>query len=226
MNESGSVCHVCTNNANELVDSSKWHRMLFIVPMSKQEIEEARKLALKEFDAITQEYQRYGMKISYDAMMQERSDFVKSLDTGEGYYACAADQDHKAKVYWWSYGYGFHNPVVVAVSKKVVNSDELVVHTNDASHCNCDLVPYKAVGCEDIYKFYMSDVAAVKNLSGFIQVYEKEKNSDYGNNVCGLRAGHRIDTDKLLNKVKEFFELNPSGMITFKGISDPAECIC
>lgn len=226
MNESSSVCNVCANSTNSLIDLSKWYRMLFIVPLDKSEIESARKLALKEFDTITQEYQRYGLKISFDAMMNERDDFIKSLNTDDGYYACKDDHEHKTKVYWWSYGYGFKNPVVVAVSKKAMKSESPIIHMKDASHCNCDMVPYKAVGCEDLYKFFMSDTAAVKSFDGFVKFCDKENAKDYGDNTPGMRAGRAINTDELLKKVEEFFKNNPNGMITFRGISDPAECIC
>lgn len=224
MTESKGICSVCTNNASELIDSSKWHRMLFIVPLSKNEIEEARKLALNEFDSITQEYQRYGLNISFNAMMKERDDFVKSLETDNGYYVCK--DDHKPKVYWWSYGYGFQNPVVVAVSEKAMTCENPVVHSKDASHCDCDMVPYKAVGCEDIYKFFMSDTAAVKSLDSFVQLCNDEMRKDYGDNTPGMKVGCSVNTEQLLKKVSEFFQNNPNGMITFRGISDPAECIC
>ena len=98
MSNSDSSCNV--RNFKDLIDLSKWHRMLFIVPMSQEEIESARKSALREFDDITQEYKDYDLKISYDSMINERDKFIESLNTDAGYYVEGADVEKDHKIYW------------------------------------------------------------------------------------------------------------------------------
>ena len=84
MSNSDSSCNV--RNFKDLVDLSKWHRMLFIVPVPQEEIESARKSAIREFDDITQDYKDYDLKFSYYSMINERDKFIESLNTDAGYY--------------------------------------------------------------------------------------------------------------------------------------------
>lgn len=229
MSNSDSSCNV--RNFKDLIDLSKWHRMLFIVPMSQEEIESARKSALREFDDITQEYKDYDLKISYASMINERDKFIESLNTDAGYYVEGADVEKDHKIYWWSYGYGFQNPVVLSVSKRAMASNEGVILVKDAPHCNCELAPYEAVGCEDIFKFYESDVAAIKSLEAFNKVFEDETSKSYEDIASktvypGMSMTNEVKVIEVIDRVRRFFDENPDGMITFRGISDPAECVC
>lgn len=216
------------NNFGNFIDSDRWSNTWFLVPVTDEEIEKAKKSALQEYDDVTQAYLEYGLSVSYARMLKNRADFIKSINTGEGFYP----EGSKMKVYWWSFGYGFTTPVILSICSNVEKCNKELLCRQDVCGYEADkdgarkvydCRPYKSLGLIDLYRYRGSDILVVKSSEAFEKVVKDERSKKYidnGEEVKGFEAKSDGFVAEALEKVKELFKQYPNGILTFSEIEN------
>lgn len=202
------------------VDVSDWRQLIFIVPVTDDELASAKEKALEEFDTVREDYKALDFVKSLEAADRERSKFVHSLETDEGYTLEQGDDTDKlfGKFYWWSYGYGFQNTRVYSVDESLLNSKKRVTYIENASKYGHNNIPYKEIDRLDVLSWHGSKLESARTFKDFLRAYRKEVRKLFKSSkrkFSGLTRHSFVISDENLAKIKRFFDEHPDGMVAF-----------
>ena len=191
-----------------------WSQLVFLVPITKDELDSARSSVLKQLDSSKDSWilKRLGN--------DECSSFMHSLKTDEGYTFDGVDDADKifGKVYWWSYGYGFEDVLIYSVGEEIHRSNQSVFYLSQQDRQGHSNIPYKEVARLIIFNWSESNFEAAKTYNSFLKAYRKEIRKLFAVSKHKFAGKSRYDlrtTSEAFATLKNLFEKYPDGIVFF-----------